>query len=132
MSDQGADQRWTTIGQAARLLGVSPQTVRNRVAAGQLQGRKGNRGLQVLLTPGPDLEHALATARAELDKALFRVAETETRLALAEQRAALVEAERDRLAAILQARVGPPPVLVSLRRWAARLLGEEKGTGASG
>jgi hypothetical protein len=121
--EQHLEQHWLTVGDAARVLGVSPQTVRNRIAAGELEARKGNRGpLQVLVTAGPDLGDELAKAREEVAQLEVKLAEATSRLTLADQRSAMLEGERDRLAALLERSLGPPTVISTVRRWVVRLL----------
>ena len=126
--EQHLEQHWLTVGEAARALGVSPQTVRNRVATGELEARKGNRGpLQVLVTAGPDLGEELARAREEVAQLEVKLAEAISRLALADQRAAMLEGERDRLLGLFDQALGPPTVVATVRRWVVRMLEPKKG-----
>ena len=96
--EQHLERPWLTVGEAAPVLGVSSTPVRDRIAAGELEARKGNRGpLQVLVTAGPDLGNELARAREEVAQLEVKLAEATSRLTLADQRSAMLEGERDRL-----------------------------------
>jgi hypothetical protein len=118
---------WLTVAAAARRLGISPRSVRGRIARGTLQWKPaGNSGKLVLVEPGGtpaggpegDLEDELDLLRGELMDARERAARAEERAAALREALERERGQHDELVAELKAQ------LVEARRpWWRRLLG---------
>lgn len=123
-----------TLAEAAKILGISTDAVRQRVQRKTLRGYKGNRGrLMVFLPERHDgdttpSEHRHDSDMAEVERLRLRVGELEAELAVAKAVGAERASEIQRLHALLSAEAErrgmvAPSFGETLRVWLAKRLG---------
>ena len=127
------DKRWVPLRQAAAILGVSKETVRQRAKAGELDSRRDNRDRILVLLPVEVADQAPSPPGDKLGAQAGDNRQVETLERLVAEQGRTIEdlrAERDKLLAMLDATLAehrerhrPWP---GLRRWWRRIVeGEE-------
>ena len=125
-----------SLPKAARLLGLTPEAVRQRIKRGEIEGFRDNRGRwqvrlgesdQQPLASGLPNAAELAGAKAELARWQERAEQVGKRLADRDRELVEVKAERDRLLALVERLAAerrpwsPGQARGGLRRWLRRV-----------